>query len=142
MDGAECFRKGLLQRTRPQPDLARKDLRQASFFLKEAEELLALEKRVMATLALYNAFFHASRSILFSDGVKERSHFCIARYLEEEHVKKKRLETRFLDAFETAMSARHNAQYSTEEVIIEEDLAELTNICGEMIETVGKRMKP
>ncbi len=42
----------------------------------------------MATIALYNAFFHTARALLFRDGIKERSHFCVARYIEEKYVVK------------------------------------------------------
>jgi len=36
----ECFEKGLLKKDMKQPDLAKKDLRQAKFFFKETEELV------------------------------------------------------------------------------------------------------
>ena len=137
----ECFGKGLLQNTNRQPDLARKDLKQAQFFLKETADLLELDKKVMAALSLYNAFFHCARALLFKDGVKERSHYCTARYLEGRYVKTNAIEAKFLDAFETIMSVRHNAQYSTEEIEIEEDLAELYNICEEFIETVERLIR-
>jgi len=133
---ADCFGKGLLRETRAEPGLAKKDLAQASFFLREADELLSLQKRVMASIALYNAFFHAARALLFNDGVKERSHYCIARYLEERYVTTRRVESHFLDAFETVMSIRHNAQYGTDELVIEEDLAELSTLCRSFIDVV------
>jgi len=31
----------------------------------------------------YMVMFHSSRAILFRDGVREKSHFCIARYLDK-----------------------------------------------------------
>lgn len=136
MNTKDCFKKGLLKKTEKQPDLAKKDLRQATFFLKEAEELLHMKKKVMAALGLYNAFFHTTRALLFIDGIKERSHYCIARYVEETYIKEKKLETRYLDAFETMMSVRHNAQYSTEEVTIDENLEQLHNICEEFTQKV------
>ncbi len=121
-----------------QADLAGKDIHQAEFFLKEGEELLEQGRAVMASLALYNAYFHCARALLFNDGIKERSHYCIARYLEEEYVTSNRVEAMFLNAFETIMSIRHNAQYSTEEIKIEEDLNELHNICERFIANVSK----
>ena len=132
----ECFDKGLLKNTVGQSDLAKKDLKQAEFFLKESGELLDQDRKVIAALSLYNAFFHCARTLLFKDGIKERSHYCIARYLEQEYIQSKKIETVFLDAFETIMSIRHNAQYSTEEVKIEEDLTELYNICEKFIRAV------
>ncbi len=134
----ECFDKGLLKKTIKQIDLAIKDLNQARFFLSETQDLLDIDKKIVAALSLYNAFFHCARTLLFKDGIKERSHHCIARYIEQEYVKMKKIDVRFLNAFETIMSIRHNAQYSTEEVEIEEDLGELYNLCEEFISVVGK----
>ena len=134
----ECFNKGLLREERPSSDLAKKSLKQSDFFLKEALDLLELGKSQIAVLSLYNAYFHASRALLYKDGIKERSHYCIARYLEEKYVNKKLLDVRFLNGFETIMSLRHNVQYSTDKIEIDEDLSELSNICGEFIVHVSK----
>ena len=133
IDEKECFEKGLLKKTFSQPDLAKKDLKQAEFFLKEAEELLELNKNQIAVLSLYNAFFHTARSLLFKDGIKERSHYCIARYLENHYNLGK-----FINNFETIMSIRHNVQYSTEKVEIEEDLTDFCEICHKFILEVEK----
>jgi uncharacterized protein (UPF0332 family) len=132
----ECFEKGLLKKIHPQPDLAKKDIKQAEFFLKEAEELLEIDKKQISALSLYNAFFHTARALLFKDGIKERSHYCIARYIESNY----KLDS-FVDAFETIMSLRHNVQYSTEKVEIEEDLAEFINIGHKFIVEVNKLLK-
>ncbi len=127
----DCFKKGLLKKTTPQLDLAKKDIRQAEFFLKEAEDLLDRDKKQICVLSLYNAFFHTARALLFKDGIKERSHYCIARYIETNYNL-----MNFVNAFETMMSIRHNVQYSTENVEIEEDLTEFVNICHEFISKV------
>ncbi|MFH1053691.1 MAG: HEPN domain-containing protein [Candidatus Woesearchaeota archaeon] len=133
IDEEECFKKGLLKKSFPQPDLAKKDIRQADFFLKEAEDLINMNKKHIAALSLYNAYFHTARSLLFKDGIKERSHYCIARYLESNYKMEK-----FINAFETMMSLRHNVQYATEKVDIEEDLSEFVNICHEFIDFAEK----
>ncbi|MBS3164114.1 HEPN domain-containing protein [Candidatus Woesearchaeota archaeon] len=134
----ECFRKRLLEKTRPQPGLGTKDLRQAGFFLTEATELLDLGKDAIAILALYNAYFHCARALLFRDGVSERSHHCLARYLQDRYVRTGRLDTRYLGAFEAAMELRHTVQYSTDPVEVEADLAELIAFCDGFIRVVGR----
>ena len=108
----DCFNKGLLKKDRPNFDLAKKSLRQSEFFLKEAIELLELNKKQIAAISLYNAYFHTTRALLFKDGIKERSHYCIARYLEEKYVNKKLINVKFLNGFETIMSLRHNIKQS------------------------------
>lgn len=137
----ECFEKGLLQKEQPSLDLARKSIRQANFFLSEAHDLFDIKKELIAIISLYNAYFHAARAILFRDGIKERSHYCIARYLEEEYINKNLINKKFLNAFETAMSLRHNIQYSTEKIEIEENLTELYNLCEEFILEIEKVIK-
>jgi len=137
----ECFEKGLLQKTEPSLDLAKKSVKQAEFFLNEAHDLFDMKKETIAVISLYNAYFHTARALLFKDGIKERSHYCIARYLEEEYVNKKVIDKKFLNAFETIMSLRHNVQYSTEKIEIEEDLTELYNACEEFIQEIEKIIK-
>lgn len=134
----ECFEKGLLKTDVPNLDLAKKSLKQAEFFLKETADLIEINKKQMAVISLYNAFFHISRVLLYKDGIKERSHYCIARYIEEEYVNSDKLNTKFLNAFETIMSIRHNIQYSTEVVEIDIDLNEFYNICEEYSAEVEK----
>lgn len=137
----DCFNRGLLRKDSPSIDLAEKSLKQSEFFLKEAMELLELGKKQIAVISLYNAYFHIARALLFRDGIKERSHYCIARYLEDKYVNKKLVNAKFLNGFETVMSLRHNVQYSTEKISIDEDLNELSNICEEFITAVGKLIK-
>jgi len=86
----------------------------------------------MGAIALYNAFFHCSRAVLWKEGIRERSHYCIARFLETVP----KLKEIFLDAFETIMSIRHTAQYATEQITIGEDLEELAHICEAYIKEV------
>ncbi len=133
MNTEDCFEKGLLKKDIPNEDLAKKSLKQANFFLKETEDLIELNKKQIAVISLYNAFFHVSRSLLFKDGIKERSHYCIARYVDENYKLEK-----YLNAYETIMSIRHNVQYATEEVEIDIDLTEFFNICVEFIKEVEK----
>jgi uncharacterized protein (UPF0332 family) len=136
IDEKDCFEKGLLKNTSPQPDLAEKDLKQSAFFLKEAEELIEMNKKQIAAMSLYNAFFHTARALLFKDGVKERSHYCIAKYIANHYELEK-----FINAFETVMSIRHNVQYSTEKVEIEEDINEFAVICHEFISEVERILR-
>lgn len=105
---SDCFERKLLTNTSPSTGLARKSLKQAELFLTDAEDLIKIGKERMAIIALYNAFFHTARALLFKDGIKERSHFCIARYLEEKYVHKKLLNAKFLNYLDTLRDARHD----------------------------------
>ncbi len=76
----------------------------------------------MATIALYNVFFHTARALLFRDGIKERSHFCIARYIEEKYMRKGLLKADFLGYLDALRDARHETQYSLEVLTLEIDM--------------------
>ena len=93
---------------------------------------------MMAVIALYGAFFHAARSLLFKDGVKERSHFCIARYIEEEYTDKNLLDVKFLNAFETVRDMRHETQYSLDVIEITDDLFVLSDVCYDFIDLIER----
>lgn len=138
---SDCFERKLLTNTSPSTGLARKSLKQAELFLTDAEDLIKIGKERMAIIALYNAFFHTARALLFKDGIKERSHFCIARYLEEKYVYKKLLNANFLNYLDTLRDARHETQYSLDITEIEIDLGAAIGICREFMKAVEGLIK-
>ncbi len=136
-----CFEEGLLTRTGPSLGLARKSVEQAESFLADARDMVKYKKERMGIIALYNAFFHAARSLLFKDGIKERSHFCVARYLEEKYANQKTIGKKFLNNLDLLRDMRHNAQYSLGEFLPEGNLKEMAGVCKEFISVVKKLLK-
>lgn len=55
--------------------------------------------------------FHSARAILFLDGYREKSHACVARYLEEQYVHKKKLEKRWVELLDHHREIRHEDKY-------------------------------
>ena len=55
--------------------------------------------------------FHAARTILFLDGFREKSHACVARYLEEKYVKTGKLDKKWMELLDHSREIRHNDQY-------------------------------
>ena len=136
IDVNECFRKGLLKKGEKSKNLAKKSIKQAEYFLDEAQDLLNMDKRPIAVISLYNPYFHVSRALLFLDGIKERSHYCIARYIEDRYVNASKLDVNFLNNFEIMMGLRHTVQYSTEKTEVDEDVEGLYNVCQGYIKKV------
>ncbi len=134
----DCFKKRLLTKTNPSLGMAKKSLRQSKFFLKEGNDLIELDKKEMAVIALYNSFFHTSRALLFRDGIKERSHFCVARYIESEYVDKKIISHKYLDHLDVLRDMRHETQYMVDTITIEADLEEISKVCKEFTGAVEK----
>ncbi len=133
---SDCFDRRLLTNVGPSTGLARKSLRQAEVFLVDAVDLINIGKNRMATIALYNTFFHTARALLFRDGIKERSHFCVARYLEEKYVVKGLLKEDFLDHLDALRDARHETQYSLEIPAMEIDMDMAVEVCRGFMKAV------
>ncbi len=138
---SDCFDRKLLTNTGPSTGLARKSLKQAEIFLVDAVDLIDIGKNRMATIALYNAFFHTARSLLFRDGIKERSHFCVARYIEEKYVVKGFLKVDFLDNLDALRDARHETQYSLDVPAMEIDMDAAVEVCREFMKAVEGLIK-
>lgn len=105
------FKQGSLKKIKPQKDLAKKSLERAHFFLKEAADLIQIDKIDFAYLAIYNALFHTGRAFLYRDGIGERSHYALARYLEEKYTIPRKLDKKFLLLLDHLRDIRHETQY-------------------------------
>jgi len=86
----DCIEKGLLRKVPSSKDKALQSINKAKKWLEEAKKTLAGEAFDSSVLASYMVMFHSARAILFRDGFRERSHACVARYLEEKYVKTKK----------------------------------------------------
>ncbi len=137
----DLFTRGLLKRAERSKELAEKSLKQAEFFLNETIDLIRLEKKRMAIIALYNAYFHVTRALLFKDGVKEKSHYAVARYLEYEYVDKGKLNRNFLLVLDAMRDHRHESQYAVDEIEIEIDFEGYIETCKKFIEIVRVILK-
>jgi len=133
----KCFEEGLLKKIEPNMNYASQSIKQAEHFLEEAQSLIESGVKDMAFIALYNASFHAARALLFKDGVKERSHYCVSKYIEEVYGEKEIVTMRQAIILDSLRERRNTIQYSLEQPELEEDLNE---ICGE-VENLLERIK-
>lgn len=134
----ECFEKGLLKKIEKNKKIALGDVLQAEFFLNEGFDLIHLKKSEMAVIALYNSVFHAARSLLHINGVKEKSHYCLQKYLEEKFGKNKPLSDEDLSLFDLLRGMRQEVQYNVSRIEIEDDLDMLYNKSESFIEKIKK----
>jgi len=107
----DCMREGLLRKIPPSKDKATQSLKKAREWLKEAENSLKGDAFNSSILASYMVMFHAARTILFLDGFREKSHACVARYLEEKYVKIGKLDKKWIELLDHSREIRHNDQY-------------------------------
>lgn len=80
-------------------------------WLEEAKRNLENEAYRSAQISTYIALFHSVRAILFRDGIREKSHYCIGIYLEK-YVNNGNLEEEYVMLFDRMRSARNTDQYS------------------------------
>jgi len=64
--------------------------------------------------------FHAARSILFYDGIKERSHLCVISYIQETYPQLKKL----ANQLDTYRRNRHNTIYALDFLISEDEASQ------------------
>lgn len=107
----DCIKEGLLKKIPPSKDKAVQSFKKAHEWLREAENSLKGEAFGSAILASYTAMFHDARAILFFDGFREKSHACVARYLEEKYIKTGKLDKKWVDLLDYSREIRHNDQY-------------------------------
>ncbi len=107
----DCMKEGLLRKIPPSKDKAAQSLKKAGDWLKEAENSLKGDAFNSSIIASYLVMFHAARAILFLDGFREKSHACVARYLEEKYVKTGKLDKKWVELLDHSREIRHNDQY-------------------------------
>jgi uncharacterized protein (UPF0332 family) len=81
----DCFKEGLLRKAAPSLEMAQKEIDNSGKYLADAKRCLQEGMPEMAVVAVYTSMFHASRALLFRDGLRERSHICVIAYLVENY---------------------------------------------------------
>lgn len=71
-----------MRRVEASHDKAVLSLSQAREWVKEAGDDCNAGALRSALMAAYMGYFHAARALLFRDGIREKSHYCIGIYLE------------------------------------------------------------
>ena len=106
----ESLEEGYLQRITPDKELIEKELNEADYDFGRANKALEEEDYKWCTVKSYFSMFHSARAVLFSLGYREKRHFAIGAVLDDLREKGK-LESRYVNDFKGAMSAREGADY-------------------------------
>jgi len=119
----ECFASRKLRRIRPDRLKAQKSLDAAAAKLERAKALLDDGHNDAALLYAYSCMFGAGRAILYKDGIQEKSHYCLAKYLEEEYAKRGKIDPETITLLNTFREERHAIMYGFEEVEVRDEEA-------------------
>jgi uncharacterized protein (UPF0332 family) len=106
----EYFREGLLIRCKIDKDKIKGSLKLAERFLERAKGNLKMGYFDIAFILAYNSMFHSARALLFSFGVKERSHFAMIEFLKQKLKENERI-FNFLKILDSYRISRHAIQY-------------------------------
>ena len=132
-----CIEKGLLRKIPASEDNAIRSINKAESWLRESEKTLQSEAYDSSVMSSYLVMFHSARAILFLDGYREKSHACVARYLEDQYVKGKKLESKWVDLLDHHREIRHENQYDLSFFSSDEDAKKAFDSAEQFL----KRMK-
>jgi uncharacterized protein (UPF0332 family) len=113
VDIKEALEKGFLKKIKIEVERIDKELNESKKDLRDAKSSFKARKFKWSIIQSYYSMFHAARAVLFSIGLKERRHFAIITVLED-LVKRKKLESKFVNDFKAGMFAREEADYEAE----------------------------
>ena len=108
----DCFKFRLLRKIRSDFEKTKKSLELSKKRLKEAEEMFKLKIFRHVVLETYMAMFHASRALLYQDGIQEKSHYAIYIYLKEKYANQ--IPLHILNFLNIHRTERHEATYGFE----------------------------
>lgn len=105
----ECLKFRLLRKIKPDENKAKKSIEIAKKRINEAKTVYKLKLWKYAIIDSYMAMFHASRALLYQDGIQEKSHFAVYIYLKEKY--KNKIALNILNLLNIHRGERHEALY-------------------------------
>ena len=95
-------------------NLVKKELSVAKNDLSDAKAGYENERYKWSTIQAYYAMFHAARALVYSQGYREKSHYCLAVALRALFVDEGKMDTQLVRDFLNAMNLREAADYEAE----------------------------
>lgn len=137
----ECFRKGLIRKIPASEEKAAKSMAKANRWLNEAKKNFEHDLLDSCLVSSYSAMFHAARALLFKDGFREKSHYCVARYLEKEYVGKGKLSRTVVDLLDRFRDLRHTDLYQLDFFATKEEAEEAIKSAEILIREIDDLIK-
>jgi len=113
----DCFKEGLLRKMKQSKQYAMKSLEASLSYIQNAKDNLKMKNNNLVIFCSYTSMLHAARSLLFRDGIKERSHLCVISYIKETYPRLRRL----ANQLDTYRRNRHNTLYALDFLISDDD---------------------
>ncbi|MBI5036689.1 HEPN domain-containing protein [Candidatus Micrarchaeota archaeon] len=138
MSSKDCFERGLLRKEAVEKEKVLGSLELARHYIGRSKGNLEIRFYDVAFLMAYNSMFQTARALLFSDGVKERSHYCVVAYLREKYSSDKELGV-FVEILDTYRQDRHGTQYAGQ-LVSEEEARQSYSDAQEFLHFAKKRV--
>ncbi len=127
----------MLRRVAPSVEKANESLNLAASYLDEARQVAGLGARRISLTGAYMAWFHAVRAVLFRDGIREKSHYCIELYLNH-YAQSGDLEEEWVLMFSRMRTQRHESQYSFGPAPTDTEVLAAVKHAGQFIERIRR----
>jgi len=127
----KCSKEGKIKKFSGAKGLSAKELKVAEADLSAAKKGLEGEQWKWCTIQAYYSMFHAARALLYSEGYREKSHYCLRIAVEALFVSTGKISEKFIDGLQTAKQMRENADY--EENFSEVGARKLVTLAEEFI---------
>ena len=131
----KCFADGKLKTVEPSKQKAEQSLELAKAYLVEARQSLDIGNNRLAMNGVYFTWFHAARAILFRDGIREKSHYCLEQYLKT-YATNGSLDKKWIVLFGRMRKKREESQYSLNPAPFKEDIEGLLGLTEEFVEKI------
>ncbi|MGA2913270.1 MAG: HEPN domain-containing protein [Methanoregula sp.] len=136
----ECYERGLLRKVAASNEKAIQSLAQALEWVNEAGYDCDAGSLRSALMAAYMGYFHAARAVLFRDGVREKSHYCIGVYLES-YRERGMLEDEWVLQFDRMRGLRQDDQYRLDARPTLEEVRQAVADAGKFIQRIELLLK-
>jgi len=110
MDINECLERGYLVKIKSDKYLIKKEIEESEYDFDKAKKSFDEEDYKWSIIMSYYTMFHSARALLFSSGYREKRHFVISIFLEDLN-KKGKIEKKYINYFNAAISSREDADY-------------------------------
>lgn len=130
----DCIEQGLLRKAIPSGDKAKKGINKARIFLEQSKKAFTIGAYDSSLMTCYQAIFLSAKSVLLKDGYREKSHACVARYLEEKYARTGEIDIKWVELLDRYRDLRHDDEYNVFFFASKEDCQELIKFASEFID--------
>jgi uncharacterized protein (UPF0332 family) len=134
----DCIKQGLLRKIIPSTEKARKGVKKGKVFLAQAMRAFDVKAYDSCLMTCYQAIFLSAKAVLFKDGYREKSHACVARYIEEKYTKSGKIDLRWIELLDRYRDLRHDDEYNVFFFASKKDCEELIKFASKFIEQMEK----